>query len=870
MANSWLSFETNTDSVIEDEDSGVIIGEYRVITTEKILSEKVTPVEGYLPPNVLSSRYIPGWKVSGLYQRNIFKDRGQKLDIDHKTYREKRKVKTALGKKGKKRQAKLAAAASVSHAFTDERFTPWQNELSQYVHTGNHVILDITTSCGKSWATTKIVAHETLSNDDVTAIFVSPNSEIMRDTVSEIRKYNYKHYLTSSKRMLDTQTRSYCTYDEKIEPISQIMCLTADNFVSFITNEINHEFIKKLQYIVFDEVHLNEVSATMWWSTFLPQFAQFLLLSATLGDVTDTLAQLRKNAPNHPIKIIKHNIRPIPLQRVLFKGCDLPKQNYRCPELKGAKRLSCQVNQFDPTARDIRSLDRSFPLSKDRIEQYHQGQVIVQSTDMSKIHENIQRDVDEAVVDPSPENIYKLLSYLFSNGMQPALVFHTSSAEAQKMAKNLVAYIAMIESRDDEFKKAFRNQKSLDKSEKRERDKRAEDEEKALKTGNKWSKMPEDESKTTDAMADLSAVLNKWKFPSQFGEIPYNIPAWVQDCLRYGIGVYLHSFPAWLRYKMFDAFKDGKLQVMIADATISVGINLPVRTCILCGDDITPALYKQMGGRAGRRGFDNQGYIIPMFNKKQIVKCLFTESKPVSINLPVEVSYTELVRLLTPGELANFYNPKVETDPVKPKAPGSQFSLPGLGEIPTLKDVILDNYREWTRRMDLPETLARLERQMTTIKGQMWHYHRLTNIIQSLPYNETMIFMQLLNNGDLRSITTTDMIILVACLFQTKPCKSSRDCLELPASISEKVVQYGRYFEIDRDFTAPVSKYFTDFFRKNEYIVEDIDGIEKIGEWLYILKRQLTAVAPRDNHIRKMVLEFDDRFMSACKATDLQ
>jgi len=66
----------------------------------------------------------------------------------------------------------------------------------------------------------------------------------------------------------------------------------------------------------------------------------------------------------------------------------------------------------------------------------------------------------------------------------------------------------------------------------------------------------------------------------------------------------MHSFPAWLRNKMFDAFKEGKLQVMIADPTISVGINLPVRTCIMCGDDMSPSLYKQMSGRAGRRGFD--------------------------------------------------------------------------------------------------------------------------------------------------------------------------------------------------------------------------------------------------------------------------
>ena len=871
----WSSIIETSDQMAAEAPKITVIKnhkteELKLVVTEEILSEKEEEVLGYLPPSVITSKVLPGWKVSGAYPRALFKDRGHKLLEKHRVYREKPEIKKVVGKKGKKRQQKKLAAIQESHPLDDPRFTKWQQQLAEIIHFGNHVILDIATSCGKSWASTMIVTYETLSRNNATAIFVSPNSEIMRESVNEITTQNYKHYITAKSRMLDTQTRSYCTYNEQNEPQAQIMCLTADNFVSFVTNDLNKNFISKLKYIVFDEVHLDEVATTLWWSTLLPQNAQFILLSATLGDVNSTVTELKEHATDLPVRVIKYNIRPIPLQRLLFKGCDLPENGYKCLTLKGAKRLSCQVNPFDPTARDIRFLDRSVNTkSMDRESQFHAGQAVVASYDMDTLRSKINEDIEEAIVDPTAENIYKLLSYLFSNSMQPALIFNTSSAKAQQLAKALVAYISSVEHSDEEFCKANKAQRNLHKNEKRERDKAAEAEKKAAKTGSKWTAKPDDETKTTDIEAEITAALHKWKFPSRFGDIPRNIPEWVQQCLEYGIGVYLHSFPAWLRYKMFDKFKDGKLEVMIADATISVGINLPVRTCILCGDDMTPAIYKQMGGRAGRRGYDNQGYIIPMFLKSSIQHCLFTDSEPVSITMPTTMGYTELIRLMTPGEVANFYSPKNEFDRKQPLPPGTQFPLPGFSdaENPTLKDFILARYRERLQRSQLED----LNYQIDTIKRHMWHYHRLTNLIQSLPYNETMIFMQLLIDGDIKKLDVSELIKLVGLLFYPKELRDDSDQkLTISVPLLTKIQKCADYFKIPRDFTADVSNYFDRFCRTNYYHAEDIHEIEKIGEWLYILKRQLNIVAPRDDYIKQMVAKFDERFMAACKAVDLQ
>ena len=73
--------------------------------------------------------------------------------------------------------------------------------------------------------------------------------------------------------------------------------------------------MKNLKYIVFDEVHLNEVSDILWRLCYINKDVQFVLLSATLGNAYDLKNELQKYRRN-PIQVIKYNIRPIPLQRI--------------------------------------------------------------------------------------------------------------------------------------------------------------------------------------------------------------------------------------------------------------------------------------------------------------------------------------------------------------------------------------------------------------------------------------------------------------------------------------------------------------------------------------------------------------------------
>jgi superfamily II RNA helicase len=117
---------------------------------------------------------------------------------------------------------------------------------------------------------------------------------------------------------------------------------------------------------------------------------------------------------------------------------------------------------------------------------------------------------------------------------------------------------------------------------------------------------------TRDEKAAIANTLEGFKFTSPYGP---EIKKW----LRHGIG--LHHAGLLPKYRVLteQLAQKGLLKVICGTDTLGVGINVPIRTVLftrLCKFDgqktgiLSAREFHQIGGRAGRKGFDDRGWVV--------------------------------------------------------------------------------------------------------------------------------------------------------------------------------------------------------------------------------------------------------------------
>jgi superfamily II RNA helicase len=107
-----------------------------------------------------------------------------------------------------------------------------------------------------------------------------------------------------------------------------------------------------------------------------------------------------------------------------------------------------------------------------------------------------------------------------------------------------------------------------------------------------------------------------------FGSIPFGkswqglcVPAKILiPALYRGIGVHHAGLNKKYRQAVERLFRLKKLGVVFATTTLAMGINMPAKTSVLIGDAVylNAMSFRQMSGRAGRRGFDLRGNTVLM------------------------------------------------------------------------------------------------------------------------------------------------------------------------------------------------------------------------------------------------------------------
>ena len=178
-----------------------------------------------------------------------------------------------------------------------------------------------------------------------------------------------------------------------------------------------------------------------------------------------------------------------------------------------------------------------------------------------------------------------------------------------------------------------------------------------------------------------------------------NLPQWLMDGLKRGIGVHHSGMNRKYRYMVEMLFRKGYLRVIIATGTLALGINMPCATVVFSGDSVflTALNFRQAAGRAGRRGFDLLGNVV--FQGLSTSKiCRLLSSRLPDLNGHFPITTTLVLRLFTLlYESGNA--------PYAVRAINALLSQPRLYlDGPAFKDQVLHHLRfsiEYLRRQDL-------------------------------------------------------------------------------------------------------------------------------------------------------------------------
>lgn len=265
--------------------------------------------------------------------------------------------------------------------------------------------------------------------------------------------------------------------------------------------------------------------------------------------------------------------------------------------------------------------------------------------------------------------LFKLCKDLDSRDIMPAIFFNFSRKEIERMLKKLVDE---LEKR--QYDKYFGDEDAKYRTKKLNERRRAEYEQKkkAFEEAQKMKASAKQESKAARASgenegrggnkseaADTSADLmmvepvepmdiadeidDEFTFHSAKAlgvgqeDIEYEISKAAKGCekwmlvgLRRGIGMHHEGLKKTYRDAVEILFRKGYLRVVFATGTLALGINMPCRSTIFCGDslELNGLMYRQMSGRAGRRGFDLLGQVIFLDKPFSKIQRLITSDLP--------------------------------------------------------------------------------------------------------------------------------------------------------------------------------------------------------------------------------------------------
>lgn len=248
-----------------------------------------------------------------------------------------------------------------------------------------------------------------------------------------------------------------------------------------------------------------------------------------------------------------------------------------------------------------------------------------------------------------------LIAELSAQNKLPALVFCLDRVKCYRLAMELTEVLENLEEKKRQNDKTYQakkeqsrkqeeiNRKLMKKAKKTESKIKNKDEEKeelALPVVFDWKKddpeytlIEEKYRFTTDELEDIG--LNRLRKTLPEGYQP------LLEALNRGIAIHHGGMPRKYLEVVEVMFRKKYVQVVIATGTLALGISAPCKTVVFAGNSVflNGNNYRQMSGRAGRRGFDLKGHVVFFGIPNVKIRNLMGSSLiPLSGHFPISTS----------------------------------------------------------------------------------------------------------------------------------------------------------------------------------------------------------------------------------------
>jgi len=176
----------------------------------------------------------------------------------------------------------------------------FQKESLKYIQEGASVLISAPTGSGKTL----------LAEYAIETALQKRNGIIYTAPIKALSNQKYRDFC-----LLYPDKTGIVTGDVSINSAAPITIMTTEIFRNIIVE--NPRRVADKEWVIFDEIHyLDDIErGTVWEEAliFLPPHLKILALSATVSNLPEIAAWLRKIHP-HPLKVVKETKRPVPLR----------------------------------------------------------------------------------------------------------------------------------------------------------------------------------------------------------------------------------------------------------------------------------------------------------------------------------------------------------------------------------------------------------------------------------------------------------------------------------------------------------------------------------------------------------------------------